>query len=316
MANDISAKYYPLFTSVAMIAFAVGLSFVDLMFLNDVIGKVLDLGSAESMAIAFGLGLVGIAIMAGVGIMKAHYQGNLPVRLGMYMLWISLGFAFSILRIFSAEILQLDPSLGDEALLAINGLEIRQVDLVLGPLMLLLYIATGVMALEGFKHLFANPDFKKWTDERKKSKLERKLEEDKAKLAREEELQKARNEAERLAKEREEAMAQGRHKAALTKSYSEVLQQYRVKEREVMETYEEIARNIEYIRDIDKRERQFELKVKPGFRGIVHSSILTVQNETVLLMNRYNESIDITLLRGVVDSHNADRHEDNRTTQR
>ena len=47
-------QVYPLSLSLGLITAAVILSFVDLMFLNDVIGKVLDLGLTESMVIAFG----------------------------------------------------------------------------------------------------------------------------------------------------------------------------------------------------------------------------------------------------------------------
>lgn len=300
-------KNYPWPLSLGMIVFAVLLSFVDLMFLNEVIGRVLDLSATESMLVAFGLGLVGIIIMASVGAMKAFGHDAMLAKVGLYTLWFTLGLSFVILRIFSATILQLDPTLGDEALFTLGDILIRQSDLVLGPIMLILYVATGVLALDGTKHLLMSPDFMKMLADRKKNRAKESA--DAATRAQEAETRRKAAEAEAAARaaEAEEQRRAAIEAGKLDKYYEDVMKQYRDLEAELMRQHKLISQNIEYIKRKDKAEKAFETKTKPGFINIFNDAVRSSQGEVVLLMNKYNGG-GITEYREVVNRHNSDRN--------
>jgi hypothetical protein len=306
--SNIAARHYPLSVSISMIIGAVVLSFVDLAFLNDVIGKILDLDATGSMVIAFVLGLVGIGLMAHLGAMIAHGNDKLRNVASHYALWVLLGVSLVTVRIFSASILQLDVSLGDESLLNILGQDIRQVDLVIAPLMLLLYLATGIMVKDGVRNLLLNPDFEEWREARRNDKANRKSAEEKRAEAAERQRNKLREEAEKKAAEREEAIKAGNEQNTLNNTYGSALAQFHAKEKEIKEKYKLISANIDYIKSIDKQERDFEMKVKPGLTRIVSGSIRSAQNSIALAI-RKKTGEDIASLRNAIESHNAKRSE-------
>lgn len=301
-----SKKPYPLSLSLGLIATAVALSFVDLMFLNDVIGKVLDLGLTESMIIAFALGMIGIGIMFHQGSKVAHGASSPISALGHYALWIFLGLAFVGVRLFSASILQLDNEAGDEALLVVLGLNVREVDVVIAPLMMLLYIATGIMIKDGAKQLYLNPDFDKWIADRKQAKEDRKTKEqrrtEKAARDQEEALAKARQ-------AQEEAIAAAKEGQAAVKkarTYHEALRRYNAKLEEIKVNYQKVSADIDYVKTIDRQEEQFRTSTKPNLMKIVRGSIEGVQHSVALAV-RANSGDDIERLRQVIDAHNAKR---------
>ena len=159
-------KVYSPAVSIGMIIIAVVLSFVDLSFLNEVIGKVLDLDTIFSALIAFMLGLVGMVIMGHLGVKEAYDENQTKsTKIGHYLLWIVLGLSFVIIRIMSATIMGLNAG-GEEALISTPFGTIRQIDIVVAPLMFFLYLATGILAKDGVKNLISNDSFKKWLEER------------------------------------------------------------------------------------------------------------------------------------------------------
>lgn len=302
-----SKKVYPLSLSLGLIAAAVILSFVDLMFLNDVIGKVLDIGLTESMVIAFALGMIGIITMFHQGSKVAHNDSTAWSSLGHYSLWLFLGLAFVTVRLFSASILQLDNEAGDEALLPLLGLSVREVDVVVAPLMMLLYIATGIMVKDGAKQLYLNPDFAKWVDDRKKTRQDRKTKEEKRRERAEREQQER---LEKMRKEQEEAIANARdEKEAFHRSrtYGEARKRYNEKLEEIKANYQKISTNIDYVKTIDKQEAQFEARTKPNLMSIVQGSAEGVQNSIALAI-RAKTNEDIQQLRAEINAHNTRRH--------
>ncbi len=297
---------YPIPVSLSLIAAAVILSFVDLMFLNDVIGKVLDLGTTESMLIAFALGMVGIGIMAHQGVKASHGGSSLWSSIGHYSLWVFLGIAFVVIRFFSASIMQLGDETGDQALISLLGMDVREVDLVIAPLMMLLYLATGVMAKDGVKHLLLNPDFDAWREERKQLKLSRRAEESKretkARLAREKQLK----EAEEARKKAEENAKKQAGELKLAKTYGQALKNYNEKLNEIKSHYQKISTNIDYVRTIDKQEHQFETSIKPSLVKIIDSSVEAAQNSVALAI-RAKSGNDTQDLRSTIEAHNVAR---------
>ena len=300
-------KVYPLSLSLGLITAAVILSFVDLMFLNDVIGKVLDLGLTESMVIAFALGMIGIITMFHQGSKVAHNDSTVWSSLGHYSLWLLLGLAFVTVRLFSASILQLDSETGDEALLPLLGLSVREVDVVIAPLMMLLYIATGIMVKDGAKQLYLNPDFAKWVDDRKKTKQDRRTKEEKRRERAEREQQE-RLEKMRKAQEEAIATAEGAKEAFhRSRTYGEARKRYNEKLEEIKANYQKISTNIDYVKTIDKQEAQFEAHTKPNLMSIVQGSREGVQNSIALAI-RAKTNEDIQRLRAEIDAHNTRRH--------
>jgi len=301
-------SYYPLALSVSMIVVALILSFVDLAFLNDVIGKILDLDTTQSMLIAFALGLVGIAVMAHQGVKEAHGSERFINAFSHYLLWIGLGLAFVLIRLFSASILQLDGTDSDEHILKVLGLSIREVDLVLAPVMIFLYFATGLLAKDGFKNLFLNPEFKVWSMERKKERLAKKTE--MKRLADKAAAKQAKLEAQAEA-DRDDFLSNrnaNKDKASADSKYNSALSMYRSKEKEIKQKYQIISTNIDYIKSIDKQERDFEARVKPSLMRIINESIRSVQNG-VALMLRKKSGDDINELRSVIELHNSTHDE-------
>lgn len=297
---------YPLSVSMAMIVVAVALSLVDLTFLNEVIGKVLDLGATASMFVAFALGFVGIAIMAHQGIKAAHGDVSRGSAIGHYALWVGLGMAFVLIRLFSASILQLNGSTDGENLLSILGSSVRQVDLVLAPLMFFLYIATGLMVKDGFKHLLINPEFDRKLAAWREARAARKNADSERRSKAEKRMLEAQAQAEKSAADRQKVVEEGRIQIALNGSYSNALGQFRSKEKEIKSKYQRIVENIDYIKSIDKQEANFEQRVKPGLMRIVTESVHSAQNSIALAL-RTKTGEEITKLRAVIETYNKTR---------
>lgn len=301
-------RAYPLNASLAMIVGAIILSFVDLTFLSEVIGRVLDIGTSASMGIGFAIGLVGIGIMAHLGVKVAYGDDNKVNIAGHYLLWVSLGFALVLIRIFSASIMQLDLSLGDDSLVKVLGHTFRESDIIIAPLMFFLYIATGVMVKDGVKNLYLNPEFEEWRINRKKAKEARKNKEDKLRDEAEKRMTKARAEQEEIMKKQRAKIEKDREQSALNGTYSNALAQFRAKEKEIKAKYQQIAANIDYIQTIDKQEEDFEARIKPGLMKIADQSIKSAQT-TIALTIRKKTDEKITTLRAAIAAHNSSHHE-------
>lgn len=298
---------YPLSVSIGIFIAAVALSFVDLLFLSEVIGKVLDLDTLWSIFISFGLGLVGIAVMTSYGIQLAHGHKSVASAVGHYMLWIALGIIFVLIRLWSAIFLGLGTEAGDEKLISIFGVvDVRGIDLAMAPLMLLLYIATGIMAKDAAKNLFLNPDFDKWNEERKLARRNRKTKEEKAREKAEREQLAKMEKAAREAEDALTAVKKGQAKAELAKTYSQALRSYNQKLEEIKSNYQTISANIDYIHTIDKQERQFEANIKPSFRKIIQGSVEGVQNSVALAIHAKNKG-DIQGLRNEIEIYKSSR---------
>ena len=210
-------------------------------------------------------------------------------------------------RLFSASILQLDSEAGDEALLPLLGLSVREVDVVSAPLLMLLYIATGIRVKDGAKQLYLNPDFAKWVDDRKKTKQDRRTKEEKRRERAEREQQE-RLEKMRKAQEEAIATAEGAKEAFhRSRTYGEARKRYNEKLEEIKANYQKISTNIDYVKTIDKQEAQFEAHTKPNLMSIVQGSREGVQNSIALAI-RAKTNEDIQRLRAEIDAHNTRRH--------
>ena len=289
-----------------MIIGAVLLSFVDLMFLNDVIGKVLNIESTESMLIAGAVGLIGIVIMASQGFRLAHGEAGRAATIIHYTIWILLGLSLAAMRFFSATIMNLKAESPDIQLIPVLGWDVTQADIVIAPLMLLMYFATGILVKDGAKHLFSNPDLAKWRETLTLSRLNKKNKESE-RLAKAEEAQRIALEKAQTARDEAQLSAAERKKKDLAgRTYSQALKNYHEKLAEIKNHYQKISTNIDYVKTIDKQEHQFETSVKPNLMQVVRGSIEGVQNATALAIRAKNGG-DMQDLQAQIEAHNAKR---------
>ncbi len=295
-------KAWPLPVSVSIIVAAVLLSFVDLIFLNDVIGQVLDLSTPVSMVLSCFLGLIGIAIMALHGLKVGHGNRNRGSSVLHFTLWILLGLAFFSIRMFSATIMKLD-SFNGSSLIAVGGSSIREVDLVLAPMMFLLYLATGLMVLEGVKNLCRNPRFAEWLDNHAKLKAERKATKEKKKEAARQRKLEAKAKKMALREKRMQQKKAKKAKKLARREYTKALKKFRNKEKQLKNTYDEITKNISFIKSMDKQQKEFETKMIPGLENIVIASLHSTQNSVALAIRKLSGD-DISNLREVIERHN------------
>lgn len=171
----------PFIVPMAMLVVCFILAFVDLAFLNDVIGQVLNVEQTMSLIVSAALGLIGLAFMMHLGLQEFEHPNLGPVTKFIdYSIWLLLGVAIAATRFFAALILELDPS-DEVALMNVFGTQVRQVDALFAPLMLLLYIITGLGAKRALHGLLLNRGFAQWRHETKEQKLQREKERDQAK---------------------------------------------------------------------------------------------------------------------------------------
>lgn len=172
----------PFFFPLAMLFVCIFLAFVDLAFLNEVIGQVLDVGPTTSLFVSSGLGLVGLAFMMDLGYREAESSDiGLVNRLIHYGLWILLGLAIAATRFYSASILKLSDA--DEVVLVdVLGTQVRQEDILFAPIMLLLYLITGLGAKSALETLVVNRGFAESRASTKERKERRRSEAEEARL--------------------------------------------------------------------------------------------------------------------------------------
>lgn len=300
MSNSSEKQLYPLAVSLSLVVAAIALSFVDLMFLNEVVGRVLDVGTLESSIVSFALGLVGLAIMAHQGVSAAFERSRPITTFTHYFLWILLGVSFASIRLVSASILNLESTEG--IVLTVANMGIRDVDIIIAPLMLLLYLATGLMIKDGVQHLSKSGQLKEIIANLKETRIKNKLENDKRRS------QAEKDNAARIkeGQERQKDAISRNKQIQLENAYTKALREYEGKLSAIKSKYQDISSNLQQIKADDRLEKQFEMKTKPSLMKIVDGSIESAQNAVALAIYRkYNEDIDI--MRGTIDKHNSKR---------
>lgn len=303
----------PIFIPLAFLIFATVLAMVDTVILADVVGKVLDLESSLSYAIAATLGLVGISFMMHLGFEEAESKAPLSqLSVGLhYGLWIAMGLTVASLRLFSSYILDLSAE-AEAGLVQVLGMELRSEDLVFAPLMLILYLMTGLAAKKSMYSLISNPEFQDWRGALKARKSQREKEkEDRKKLAkqRQVELEKLKREkAEETAMvatkerdlKRQEKEAKRQEKAAEAQARREAMEQEaevkrQEKEAEAQARREdaERARAIRLEDEEKQRSRMLEKSQLDDLRAAYHNELTRHGQLAANFKNSYQEIVDI-----------------------
>ncbi len=152
--------------SITLLLVGLILSIVDLSFLVDVLKNVLNFSDDNPVpyVLAVGIGLIGFSIMATLGARYGHnHRVKVSDRVMHYVLWLMLGIAISFMRLISAQVTGLSEI--DDGVVRVFGVLVQQIDFVLAPLMFFMYIAAGLLALEGTKNLVGSSEFSQfWKD--------------------------------------------------------------------------------------------------------------------------------------------------------
>jgi hypothetical protein len=304
----------PLPISISMIIIALGLSFVDLTFLNDVIGKVLDLDYVPSAITSFALGLVGMVVMASLGVLEYRSRVSTSIKVFHYTLWVLIGLAYAAARLFSAFLLRLDGSSGD-AITYLFGAPVREIDFVFAPLMFLLYVATGLLTREGIKNMLLNEDFHNRLDEWKKAGITRKLEKEKRRIealeARERAAEAAAAAAQEAADKNTETRAAGKIELSERKKkdiYYDAVGRYKQLEVKFHDQYGAITDTIAGVEATDASIVALARSRKNIAKTISITRLAAQKNVAFIIQGKTNESI--AELNKTIDKYNADAAHD------
>lgn len=137
------------------------LAAVDLSFLYEVVGEVLDVPFTPALIVACGVGLAGLGVMIHLGYREADRALHALTHTSVWLhigVWLALGVAVAAARLFRAVILNLQPSDG-ETLIKVVGMNVAQADLVFAPIMFILFLITGIGARDATHKLLLNSDF-------------------------------------------------------------------------------------------------------------------------------------------------------------
>lgn len=281
----------PIFIPLAFLIFATVLAMVDTVILADVVGKVLDLESSLSYAIAATLGLVGISFMMHLGFEEAESKAPLSqLSVGLhYGLWIAMGLTVASLRLFSSYILDLSAE-AEAGLVQVLGMELRNEDLVFAPLMLILYLMTGLAANKSMYSLISNPEFQDWRGALKARKSQREKEkEDRKKLAKQRQV-----ELENLKREKAEETAMVATKERdLKRQEKEAKRQEKAAEAQARREDAERARAIRLEDEEKQRSRMLEKSQLDDLRAAYHNELTRHGQLAANFKNSYQEIVDI-----------------------
>lgn len=281
----------PILIPLAFLIFATVLAMVDTVILADVVGKVLDLESSLSYAIAATLGLVGISFMMHLGFEEAESKAPLSqLSVGLhYGLWIAMGLTVASLRLFSSYILDLSAE-AEAGLVQVLGMELRSEDLVFAPLMLILYLMTGLAAKKSMYSLISNPEFQDWRGALKARKSQREKEkEDRKKLAKQRQV-----ELEKLKREKAEETAMVATKERdLKRQEKEAKRQEKAAEAQARREDAERARAIRLEDEEKQRSRMLEKSQLDDLRAAYHNELTRHGQLAANFKNSYQEIVDI-----------------------
>ncbi|TWG91525.1 hypothetical protein L615_000800000350 [Nocardioides sp. J9] len=193
----------PYGVALAILIGSVAFTCVDLSFLYEVVGEVLDLEFWPATAVSVGVGLVGLTFMIHLGYKQASESSH-PVgafnRVVHYSLWIALGLAIAAARFFRATILDLD-SFDGETLVEVWGADVAQSDVVFAPIMLIIYLIAGIGAKEATHSVLLNRGFHGAMSERSAARKARQQEKNAAKEQHQARLAETQREMEQKKKE-------------------------------------------------------------------------------------------------------------------
>lgn len=292
--------------------FVVGLigSMLDLTFLQDVLGRILNLSSAMALLVSLIIGLVAsVALMGLAGYRQGHESGENSKlsKMPEFWIWIVLGVILIVVRLMTGTIVEVD---SNESTIKLGAIIVRSSDLVTAPLMFFMYLGTGLLVNFCAREFFYTDMYSEWAknheskkedmkarrqeamslaDERRRQQLEI------AKAARQEQMDK-RN---RMLAERQAAD----DKRKLREGYDLAVEEYKKVEQSVHMRHQQITKALT---ELEEARTELE-RTKDAYRRLldnVEQSRVGTQNEVALLIHAKTPEISVETLQGIIEQYN------------
>lgn len=302
-----------------LIAFAVigiVVSMVDITFLSDVLGRMLNMGQVEATILSAVIGLSAMIMLMGFqGYKEAHateVDRNKPMyQKAEVVLWFCLGVFLMVLRIISGYILELSP---DEAVL--GGTHIRMSDLVTGPVMFILYLGAGLFAMYGIKNFFQTDTYAEMMDNHSRNRNMRTVAMERNRVAREQRnneraLVREHKLAEKQERQRVKALerqdrqrnrAIQREQKRLQKEYQEARRVYEAKVKAVHAEHERISDKLSQL-EASRRDLGNVGGISDRLINNVAEVRSQVQGQVAMLVNSKSH-ISVDTLNGIIADYN------------
>ncbi len=141
----------------------VAASVIDISFLQDVLGQLLNMPGILACGLSAAIGLVAMVLIMGSGGYQRYFEDTSVKKSWLkrhydILLWVFLGLLLFVLRVMAGTFIDLSET---EAVSAIHigSLVIRSSDLIMAPIMFVLYLATGSLAMYCIDHFFETDMF-------------------------------------------------------------------------------------------------------------------------------------------------------------
>ena len=312
--NQPSARPVAKYSGGVLVAlFVAGLigSMLDLTFLQDVLGRILNLSSVMALLISLTIGLVAsVALMGLAGYRQGHEAGGGSKlrKMPEFWIWIVVGVILVVVRLMTGTIVEVD---SNEATVKLGFLIIRSSDLVTAPLMFALYLGTGLLVNFCAREFFYTDMYLEWAENHAQKKTDMKQRRQEA-IAQADELNRKRREMEDAVRKeqldkRERMLAERQaadDKRKMREGYDLAVSEYKKVEQSVHAQHQRISAAL-----TELEEARAELgRTKVAYRRLldnVDKSRIGTQNEVALLVHHKTPEISVETLQGIIDQYNA-----------
>lgn len=312
--NQPSARPVAKYSGGVLVAlFVVGLigSMLDLTFLQDVLGRILNLSSVMALLISLIIGLVAsVALMGLAGYRQGHEAGGGSKLHEMpeFWIWIVVGVILVVVRLMTGTIVEVD---SNEATVKFGFLIIRSSDLVTAPLMFALYLGTGLLVNFCAREFFYTDMYLEWAENHAKKKMDMKQRRQEA-IAQADERNRKRLEMADAARQeqldkRERMLAERQaadDKRKMREGYDLAVSEYKKVEQSVHAQHQRIS---VALTELEEARAELE-RTKVAYRRLldnVDKSRIGTQNEVALLVHYKTPEISVETLQGIIDQYNA-----------
>ena len=312
--NQPSARPVAKYSGGVLVAlFVVGLigSMLDLTFLQDVLGRILNLSSAMALLISLIIGLVAsVALMGLAGYRQGHEaDGGSKLReMPEFWIWIVVGVILVVVRLMTGTIVEVD---SNEATVKFGFLIIRSSDLVTAPLMFALYLGTGLLVNFCAREFFYTDMYLEWAENHAKKKTDMKQRRQEAIAQADERRRKQLEMADAARKEqldkRERMLAERQaadDKRKMREGYDLAVSEYKKVEQSVHAQHQRIS---VALTELEEARAELE-RTKVAYRRLldnVDKSRIGTQNEVALLVHYKTPEVSVETLQGIIDQYNA-----------
>ena len=290
--------------------FAVGIlvSAVDVTFLSDVFGRILNMSATMATGLSMVVGLAAMVLLMGFYGYKQYYgeektSSNWLIRNLDVVLWFALGIFLMVLRILSANFINLSDN---DTVLHFGGMAVRGVDLIMGTVMFVFYLGAGTLAMYCIRNFF-NTDM--YLEMRMRS------DEKKARRATAMARQSALMDEKRAMKEmrrdemvnsnraKQKAKLEAKAEAEARRPYDQARQEYEAMVERVHREHDQITTSLGRL-EAGYREIETTQNLCDHLVNNVVQARRQVQGQVAMLVNAQSK-VSVETLNGIIDDYNA-----------